>query len=908
MTNYNRGRKPKAEEQSDSKFGSLVRQHMRRKNISNQILANETLLDPSLISRMLKGQRTNRANILTIITGLAKLGVLDNIDEANALLTAVPGQGKLDQRLPEEANLINALTQPVAPVTHSNYVALNRSSLPQSPNRIIGREREVKEIKALLNDEQNRLVTICGVGGVGKTRLALEVAHALASNFSDGVYFLALENVTESSCLILTINSTLRVTEAPDQTPLASLIKFLQTKNVLLILDNFEQLAQYASMLAELLRATAKLKLLVTSRESLRLSFEWQYPLNPLDLPENNNLAYQNLVNFPVVNLFAERARAVKPDFNLNINNVAGVVEICRRLDGLPLAIELAAARIKLFDINTLSNRLNLKFLSSGVRDLPQRHQNLLATIAWSYELLSPAEKTVFRCLGIFAGASLEALEAVCGDVVADLEQVCESLLDKSLVKVVNGHYVMLQTIHEFALEQLQNSGKPTEWYERFAVYFENLAKSYNEKLKKENSLAVLGLFDLEYNNFKSVLNRSIQFGVVDRAYHLCDTLNEYWYIKVYTTEGRAYCEQVLTLVNAPAHIADLRLILADLALLQGDYNLAEAQAKASFTIWSELGDFQKLKFILITLGNVTCAKGNFDLAKGYHLQSLQMCRETDDQIHISKNLNTLGLIALQQGDYLLAKQYLEESLNIAKLFNRKRTISVCLSYLGMLAKQQGQYNLAEAYYKEKLIIEQEFGNSRGIGAVLGDLGSIAYEQGNYELAQEYYTESLVIRRELGNNGEIANCLNGLGYVAYSQNEFQLAQFYFEEGLRLFQENELKRGMLNSLLGLASTKLRQQNGLQTARLYGAISNLVKGMKIVLSPPNAKTYNELQEGARHYLSAEEYSESFKQGEQMDLQLYVKEIFQNPARQVYSPITGSPVVAEITPKSAKKTKSS
>jgi predicted ATPase/Tfp pilus assembly protein PilF len=907
MTRDNRGRKPKAEEQSDSRFGSLVRQHFRRKNISNQLLANETLLDPTLISKMLKGQRTNRANVLAVIAGLIKLGVLDSLAEANALLAAVPGLAALDARLPEEANLIKLLSQSPTPhVQVSPYFAPTRTNLPQPPNRLIGREQQIKEVKALLTQEPNRLVTISGIGGVGKTRLALEVATALVPNFEAGVYLIALENVTESLSLIAKINATLRVSEIPGKTPLAGLINFLQTKDLLLVLDNFEQLVDHAVILADLLRATAKLKILVTSRESLRLSFEWQYPLMPLDLPEEKDLDYQNLLNYAVVNLFAERAKAVKPDFNLSIHNIAGVVEICQRLDGLPLAIELAAARIKVFEVESLYNRLNLKFLSSGFRDLPQRHQNLIATIAWSYELLGADEKTVYRCLGMFDNANLEALEAVCGGQVEDLEQICQALVDKSLIKVAAGRYFMLHTIREYALEQLQNRVEQVEWYKRFEVYFEDLAKDYNKRLEKDNSTTVLELIELDYNNLETVLHRHLQLGEVQRFFQLCITLNEYWHLKGYWSEGRAYMEQALALVTDKAPKAELLLLIADFALMQGDYNLAEEQAKNSFALWSELGDWQGLKLILITLGNVTCAKGNFDLAKNHLHESLKLCRETDDRVHTAKNLNTLGLIALQQGDYQLAKTYLEEGLSLARAGNRKSTISVSLSYLGMLAQFQGQNHLAQMYYEEKFAIEQEFANRRGIGSVLASLGRVAYEQADYELAQKYFKESLVIRREIGNNGEIANCLNGLGNVAHSQKEYYLAQFYYEEALKLYQENGLNRGVLNSLLGLANTTLSQQNGSQTASLCGTIANLVREMNIVLSPAETKNFNELIEGTRQLLGEARYKEFFEQGEQIDLQLYVKEIFQNPARQAYSPISGSPLFSEVNPKSEKRIK--
>jgi predicted ATPase/Tfp pilus assembly protein PilF len=888
MTKQTGGRKPKAEEQLDSKFGSLVRQHYKRKNISNQLLAEATLLDPTLISKMLKGQRTNRANVLAVIGGLAKLGVLDSLAEANALLTAVPGQANLDERLPQEADLIKTFSQQPSFAKPQITSPSTPSTLPHPPHRLLGREREVKEIKTLLSQTHTRLVTLCGVGGVGKTRLALEIAKSLTPNFGAGVYFLALENVNESLGLLTTINATLGVSDVPGQTPLANLINFLQAKEVLLILDNFEQLVDHSLIIAELLQATTKLKILVTSRESLRISFEWQYPLTPFDLPEPKTQNFQDLLNYPVVNLFAERAKAVKPDFSLSLGNIENVVEICRQLDGVPLAIELAAARIKSFEVDTLFSRLNLKFVRGGVRDKPQRHQSLEATIAWSYELLSPDEKLVFISLGMFAGTNLAAVEAVCSDQIIDLEQTCLALVDKSLVKLEADRYVMLQTIHEYAQKQLQESGNQAEWDARFNLYFENLAKTFKKQLEQDNSVAVLELIDLEYNNLKTVLNRSLQAGEINRVFQLCLALDEYWYLKGYSTEGRVYCEQALALVTDKAQKAKLLLIIADLALLQGDYLIGEEQAKISFAIWSELGDLQGLKLSLITLGHVTCATGKFDLAKNYHQQSLQICRETGDRLHIAKNLNTLGLIALQQGDYQLAQQHLEEGLTLARAIRRKSTLSVSLSYLGLLVHIQGQYDLARRYYQEKLTIEKEFGNKRGIAIVLGDLGTIAYEQSDYELAQDYFKESLIIRRELRNNGEIAFCLNGLGNVAYSQKKYQLAQFYYEEALKLYQENNLRRGSLKCLLGLAKTRLIQQDARQAACLCGAITKLVDDMGIKLNPLETKMYGELEAGLRRQLSEAEFNESFSQGEQMDLNVYVKEIFQNPTRPALSEI--------------------
>src|SRR5215216_6020701 len=398
------------------------------------------------------------------------------------------------------------------------------NNLPLQPTPLVGRVREVEEVAERLRSDQVRLLTLTGPGGTGKTRLALQAGADLLDEFEDGVFFVALAAITDRALVAPTVARTLGLTERRNQPPEELLKGFLRDRQTLLLLDNFEQVLESAPLLDELLSAAPSLKILATSRTPLRLYGEHEFPVPPLSLPDPSSLAtLESLTQYGAVRLFVERAKAVKPDFSLTQANAPAVTEICARLDGLPLAIELAAARIKLLPPQAMLSRLGsrLKLLTGGARDLPRRQRTLRATIEWSYELLDEGEKTLFARLAVFSGGSnLEGIEAVCdpqGDLPSDALEGVSSLLDKSLLRQEEGQgaeprLMMLETIREFALEKFEESDDTETIKRAHAEYFLALAEHAEPKLWGQEDAAWLDRLEREHDNMRAALSRALEF------------------------------------------------------------------------------------------------------------------------------------------------------------------------------------------------------------------------------------------------------------------------------------------------------------------------------------------------------------------------------------------------------------
>jgi predicted ATPase/class 3 adenylate cyclase len=676
--------------------------------------------------------------------------------------------------------------QLTSPDLQSDFPALKSLSrhphnLPMQPTPFIGREREVATVCALLRRPEVRLLTLTGPGGMGKTRLGLQVAAELADQFADGVFLVPLAPISDPDLVASAIIQTLGISDLSGQSPLMLLKAVLKDKQQLLLVDNFEQVITAAVLMAELLAVCSELTILVTSRVVLHLQAEHEFAVPPLSLPNLKHLPdLVFLSQYESVALFIQRAQAVKADFAITNANAPAVAGICARLDGMPLAIELAAARAKVFPPQALLLRLEqgLAVLTGGARDLPARHQTLRGAIAWSYDLLAPEEQQLFRRLSVFVnGCTWEATEQVCmaaGVLQGDILDGLASLLDKSLLRQKElaesePRFWMLQTLREFGLESLASAGETQATCNAHALYYLRLSEEAEPHIKGSQQGMWLDRLEREHENLRAALHWLVEQEEAALALRLSAALWYFWYMRGYLSEGRRWLEITLgqrKMQERTSTRAKALCGLGQLILYQGDHTVSASLLEASVGLARELGDKKVLSRSLSYLAKVRVYQGDDAAARILGEESVALCREIGDKWDLAVSLNDLGCIVYKQGDDTTASDLFEETV---------------------------------------LRIHQA-GNRWGLSRPLANLGHLAWSKGNSTRATELYKESLAIGREMSDKLCIGFVLNMLGDIALSQNEDVRAAALFEESFSVVQELGSKELIGWSLTGLAAAK------------------------------------------------------------------------------------------------------
>jgi predicted ATPase len=682
-------------------------------------------------------------------------------------------------------------------------LATYTNNLPLQATPLIGREREVEAVRGLLRSSETRLLTLVGPGGTGKTRVGLQVAAELVDDFEDGVFFVPLAAITDPALVAPTIARALGLSEGGARPAEELLEGYLRDRQTLLLLDNLEQVLESAPVLDGLLSTTAGLKILATSRTPLRLYGEFEFPVPPLSLPDPDSLPpLESLTGYEAVRLFLERARAVKPGFTLTEENAPAVVEICGRLDGLPLAIELAAARIKLLPPQVLFARLGnrLKILTGGARNLPERQRTLRNAIEWSYGLLDEGEKMLFGRLGVFSsGATLEAMEAVCdseGDLPTDVFEGSSSLLDKSLLRQEEGaggepRFVMLETIHEFANAKLQASREAEAVRRAHTEYFLALAEEAEPMLWGAEDAAWLDRLEQEHDNLRAALSWAIEHEEGELALRVSGALWRFWSMEGYYGEGRRWLEAALG-KDWGTEAAEARARALEgvgwLAAGQGDLDRAQAAAKEGLKLSTEagLGDIVAADLQNVLGEAVARQRGDYERAAELLTESLALHRKAGDIRGVAWSLGNLANVSSARGNYEQAQELYEEGLALSRELDGAELLGAFLINLGYESLLEGEPERAIALNEEAAELYRKRGLRDGLQHALDNLGWATLLRGDYERAETLHKQSLSVSQDLGDKLIASESLEGLACTAGAQGEAERSAILFgaAEGLR----------------------------------------------------------------------------------------------------------------------------
>jgi predicted ATPase/DNA-binding SARP family transcriptional activator/DNA-binding CsgD family transcriptional regulator len=700
------------------------------------------------------------------------------------------------------------MTPSVGSSQEKEPIGVGKHNLPAPRTSFVGREQEIVEVKRML--AMTRLLTLTGAGGSGKTRLALEVARDLVRIYPDGVWLVTLAGLSEGDLVPRAVATALQLPERPGQPLTDTLVEALEAKELLLMLDNCEHLVEAAAGLVDtLLDSCPQLGVLATSREPLGISGEVNWSVPPLPLPakadeeSNGGATIESLVRSAAVRLFVDRARLRLPDFQLTQHNAGAVARVCRKLDGIPLAIELATGRMGALAVEQVAQRLDvsLDVLSSANRISTPRQQTLRATIDWSHKLLSEAEQKVFERFSVFAGGwTLEAAEVVCCGGVVEQEDVLNllgGLVDKSLAvagAATGGaiRYRMLEPIRQYAWEKLKQNGEADETRDRHAAFFLSLAERAEPELARLRQSAWLVRLEGEHDNMREALSWALENEEGELVLRLGAALWRFWHVRGYLSEGLRWMKRVLA---------------------EGEPAASQARVKA-----------------LEGMGWLTQYQGDFQRARATYEEMLKLSRELGDKGNIATALNSLGTVAAQQGDNEQARTLLDENLEVIKELEAEGSPATTLkkfyvcNLLGYLAiNEENDYVRGTTLWEESLALARKLGDDHSIGTTLGNLGHIALLQRAFERAKARSEEALAFANELGSAGvEIvpSACIN-LGLASLGLGEHERAMGSFEEALVMSQDMGRTPQVIEALEGMASLAGAMGKATRAARMWGA---------------------------------------------------------------------------------------
>lgn len=751
------------------------------------------------------------------------------------------------------------------------------NNLPVQLTNFIGREKELLDIKKLLTSI--RLLTILGSGGTGKTRLALQAAADLIDEFANGVYISEMAAITDPFYITQVLSDSLQVKEKPGFSQEESLIDFLKEKKILIIIDNCEHLInECAKLTGRLLQSCPGLKIIATSREALNCIGEQIFRLPSMTVPENLTESNpEQITQYESVRLFIERALSVNINFRVNEDNAQALAGICSRLDGIPLAIELAAARIRVMSVEKIFERLDDRFtlLTGGNRTSLPRQQTLRALIDWSYELLTEKEKILWQRLSVFNdGWTMNSAEEICSDEILsknDIPDLLIHLADKSIIiyEDLKDRFRMLETIKQYGSVKLNENNDETGIHLKLINYFKSISAFEKFRSADKSITEWMNIMDAEHNNILS----AIEWLMKNRMYEMCSDivteLGNFWNTRGHVLTGYKIVKDLLE------HRAEINK--SNTAILYSESgNFLRAQgifekAKESYEKCLELSldlDFKsQIAIALLGLGNAEAQTGNFKKAESFFKKSLAVSRECDYTSGITFSLNNLGNISLVLGDLNQAEKYNKESLEINRKSGNKRDIAFTLDTMSNILIELGNYELSLKCLEECLEITREIGDKSGIAFALNNMSGIFHRKGNNEQAKSYLEESLRIRLEIEDKNGIAYSYFNLGNIFFEEKKFEQAREYFRNSLKLRIELGDMLGIAYSLLSVNSILEKENKSLNSAKILGIFKNIIDSIGLDEGNHEFNFHQNLSKKIQEKLNIKEYSEYFNEGYRM-----------------------------------------
>lgn len=729
------------------------------------------------------------------------------------------------------------------------------NNLPQQPTSFIGREKEIDEIKALV--QKSRLLTLTGPGGSGKTRLSLQVAADLLNSERDGVWLVELAALLDPSLVPQAVAQVLNIPEAVGMFGTKAVVEWLKPKRLLLVLDNCEHLvAACASFAAEVLRSCPSIHVLASSRQPLGVAGEYAYRVPSLSMPDPKKTeTTEALSQYEAVRLFIERAQTVLPSFTITNANAPALVQVCWRLDGIPLALELAAARVRSLSVEVINTRLDDRFglLTSGARNTFPRQQTLRALIDWSYNLLGDKEKSLLNRLSVFVGGgTLSALEFSCSGQGIEYGEVLDlltSLVDKSLVVYDGGtpggeRYYLLETIRQYAGDRLTESVDAEAAYMRHASWCLALAEEAEPQLVGPDAAMWLERLETEHDNLRAALSRYGQQAMGSAAgLRLAGALWRFWAIRGYSAEALRW------LYSALERTKEYETI--------GDEEALGAWAKA-----------------LKGAGRLESRQGNHVVAETLYEQSLAIRRRLGDQEGIAHLLSDLGMSVSAQGDFVRARALLEESLAIRRQLEDEGGVARCLNSLGNVSFNHGDYARARILYEESLAIKKSLNDQGGIASTLGNLARIASAQGDFVGTMALLEQELTIRQMLRDQAGIIYTLQMMANTAAQRGDLIAARSLLEESLKTGRELGDKTAIAHSLEGMVGMALEQSHLMRAAKLMGAAAFLREAIRIPASHTQQSVIVQQVAAARAALGDDSFLTAWTEGRAMALEQAVE----------------------------------